>query len=450
MFKLPLPPRPNLDYYKKRAKELVAVVANNAGAGIPAWAREYIETLAGLLGMSITPHYQQTFDQVLAALEQQIRQQAASAHDGHFKIADAQHFLARLHGFGSWADLSKELTRLTRLDPETQRFETAVDSVISGNLGTLTSLLDAHPNLVHERSRRKHRATLLHYVAANGVEDYRQKTPPNIVEVARLLLTRGAEVDALASTYGDDSYQTTMNLLVSSAHPAIAGLQAALAELLLDFGAAINGLDDDASPLMTALFFGYLATAQTLAQRGCRVDNIVAAASLGRLDLVKNWVVNKEKLKPGVPFITVRWYKVPRSAKAHTELALAWACRFQHAGIADYLLDMGVHAAAADPYKMTALHWAAANGMMDLIERLVKLRAPLEVENQWGGTVLNSTLHFALFQPTAGVDYPAVIETLLEAGADVSIAGPYPSGNEQIDEVLRRHGNRKGIRNHFS
>src|SRR6185295_12339127 len=125
----------------------------------------------------------------------------------------------------------------------------------------------------------------------------------------------------------------TMNLLVSSAHPAIAGLQGALTDLLLDFGAAVNGLDDDASPLMTALFFGYLATAETLAQRGARVDTVVAAAALGRLDLVKNCVVDQETLKPGVPFITVRWYNVPRTAKAQTELALAWACRFQHDAI---------------------------------------------------------------------------------------------------------------------
>ena len=59
--------------------------------------------------------------------------------------------------------------------------------------------------------------------AANGVEDYRQKTPPNAIEIARALLEAGAEVDALAETYGGGRGQTTMNLLVSSAHPDIAG-----------------------------------------------------------------------------------------------------------------------------------------------------------------------------------------------------------------------------------
>ena len=65
--------------------------------------------------------------------------------------------------------------------------------------------------------------------------------------------TPAPEPDALADTYGGDTLQTTMNLLVSSAHPAGAGLQSAIAEVLLDYGAAVNGVADDESPLMTAL-----------------------------------------------------------------------------------------------------------------------------------------------------------------------------------------------------
>jgi len=33
---------------------------------------------------------------------------------------------------------------------------------------------------------------LLHYVLANGVEDFRQKTPVNLVEIATLVLKGGA------------------------------------------------------------------------------------------------------------------------------------------------------------------------------------------------------------------------------------------------------------------
>src|SRR4029079_14228007 len=82
------------------------------------------------------------------------------------------------------------------------------------------ALLGAPPELARARSTRithfdppAHRATLLHYVAANGVEGYRQVTPANAVDVARLLLQAGAEVDALADMYG--GHHTTLSMLVS-------------------------------------------------------------------------------------------------------------------------------------------------------------------------------------------------------------------------------------------
>ena len=54
---------------------------------------------------------------------------------------------------------------------------------------------------------REHAATLLHYTSANGVEGYRQKTPPNAVEITRALLQAGAQPDALADMYGADITQ---------------------------------------------------------------------------------------------------------------------------------------------------------------------------------------------------------------------------------------------------
>jgi hypothetical protein len=75
-------------------------------------------------------------------------------------------------------------------------FETAVDAIVSGDLATLEKLLSATPKLARARSTREHRSTLLHYVSANGVEDFRQKTPKNIVEITKLLLTAGADVNA--------------------------------------------------------------------------------------------------------------------------------------------------------------------------------------------------------------------------------------------------------------
>src|SRR5207245_10590336 len=187
--------------------------------------------------------------------------------------------------------LVEHVEAVTRDGSPVFQFESAVEAVITGELATLESLVCENPELVRARSTRVthfdppvHGATLLHYVAANGVEGYRQKTPKNAFEVAKLLLDAGAEPDALAGMYGGQ--HTTMSMLVSSCHPAKAGVQVALVDLLLDYGAAVEGRGSGkwVSPLATALAFGYHDAAEALVRRGARVDTLAAAAGLGRLD----------------------------------------------------------------------------------------------------------------------------------------------------------------------
>jgi ankyrin repeat protein len=105
------------------------------------------------------------------------------------------------------------------------------------------------------------------------------------------------------------------------------------------------------------------------------------------------------------------------------------------------MLDIGVDPASKDGYDMTPLHWAAPNGMIGVVRRLLSLGAPLEALNRWEGTVLGSTIHFAIHMPIKGVDYPAMLEMLIGAGANVNAA--YPSGDERIDALLKRHGARR-------
>ena len=204
--------------------------------------------------------------------------------------ADAQLTVALWYDFEGWAALAEYVEAVTRDDSPICLFESAVEAAIYGDVAALRSLLGGHPELVRARSTRVthfdppvHRATLLHYLAANGVEGYRQKTPQNAVAVAKLLLEAGAEVDALADLYGGQC--TTMALLVSSCHPANAGVQVALVDTLVDFGAAVErrGSGEWTSPLMTALAFGYRDAAEGLIRRGARVGNVAAAAGLGRL-----------------------------------------------------------------------------------------------------------------------------------------------------------------------
>ena len=72
-------------------------------------------------------------------------------------------------------------------------FEAAADAIVSGDLARLRGLVESDPGLLHARSARPHHATLLIYTTANGVEDERQKTPPNIVEIADFLRHRASK-----------------------------------------------------------------------------------------------------------------------------------------------------------------------------------------------------------------------------------------------------------------
>ncbi len=180
-----------------------------------------------------------------------------------FDQESARDLAARYFGFKSWAD--SHPSHSTTTDPD---FEAAVDAVVTGDLATLNRLLAKSPALVHQRSRYGHHALLLHYVAANGVEIHRQLVPANAVAVATRLLEAGAEPDALCDTYDGGPNQTPLNLLITSSHPTEAGVKEPLVELLIDYGANPNGLNNDGEPLRLAKAFGYQETARVLSRHG--------------------------------------------------------------------------------------------------------------------------------------------------------------------------------------
>ena len=90
------------------------------------------------------------------------------------RLADAQFFIAHTVGFASWPKFARHLAGLERVNSPVSKFEAAVNAIVSGDFAALDKLLRESPELVRARSTRKHRSTLLHYVSANGVEDFRQ------------------------------------------------------------------------------------------------------------------------------------------------------------------------------------------------------------------------------------------------------------------------------------
>ena len=133
----------------------------------------------------------------------------------------ARLIVARDHGFTTWSSVEGEC------DPTS---ELAVDAVVDGRINDLRALLADHPDLSSRRSPYGHRATLLHYTAANGVEIRRQAVPANAAVVVAALLDAGADRAAKLHAYGGDF--DVIAMLKTSAHPHDAGVAAEVEHVL--------------------------------------------------------------------------------------------------------------------------------------------------------------------------------------------------------------------------
>lgn len=146
-----------------------------------------------------------------------------------------------------------------------------------------------------------------------------------------------------------------------------------------------------------------------------------------------------DPLFDGQPCRIVEWVEAGKFDKEPEALAeaLSSACFNGRTEVARYLLDRGVDPAAGNGTGMNAIHWAANRGQLEVVKLLLERKAPLEIRNMYGGTVLGATVWAACNEPRP--NQVQVIETLLEAGADVKQA-EYPSGREDVDALLRKFG----------
>ncbi|MEZ5400907.1 MAG: ankyrin repeat domain-containing protein [Bryobacteraceae bacterium] len=287
----------------------------------------------------------------------------AEIAESPFARDDARLSIARSYDFADWAALS-EFSEAVKPGEPVARFEAAVEAVVDGDEPALAAALREDPQLALMRSTRRthldpavHGAMLLHYVAANGVEGYRQRSPKNAPAIARAILGAGTPPDAVAYMYGGE--WATMGLLVSSCHPAQAGVQVALVDVLADFGASV-----DAVP--AALAFGYSDAARALMRRGARVDSLSVASGLGDLR-------EAARLLAGADAVERR-------------RALALAAMHGHPDVVAMLLDAGEDPNRFNPKgnhaHSTPLHQAALAGHLSVVRVLVERGARVDIEDE--------------------------------------------------------------------
>jgi len=454
--------KPNLEFYRKKAKQLV---------------KQHRARWPEALSLIKYNHGRFTKLDPLAIAEQK------------FSLRDAQTVVSRIDGYAGWSELKAHVAALnkdgTAAGNKSLRFEKAAESIVQGQIDVLTRWLDQDPGLIKARSRRQHRATLLHYIAANGIEQHRQKTPPNAVAIARLLLERGAEADALAETYGGGNAQTTLSLLVSSGWPHQAGLQSELVRVLCEFGAKPDGLDDDGLPLATALVFFYGDTACALAECGAKTNHLLAAAATGSPAQVDACFTSSGRLKKGnrvykgfdlrAPRNRIEMlgqafvyaalcnnlatmkrlhskYSCPIDAPADRGIRALHIAAYQgHGKVVDWLLQKGADGTIRDhQWNSTAVGWAWQSGQKTIRSRIIDsitLDLPLAVSFfRWKDVrrILAADPNAAGQRDAHGLfpihhlhgdteDGPAIIRHLVKHGADINALDPV--GRTAVDRL---------------
>ncbi len=130
----------------------------------------------------------------------------------------------------------------------------------------------------------------------------------------------------------------------------------------------------------------------------------------------------------------IEWYEQGAFEQEPQALAeaLTCACFLGRTGIAEYFLQRGIDVTAGTATGLSAFHWAANRGHLEMVKLLLKYNVSLEIENSYGGTVLSGTLWAALHE-NQRPEHFAIIEALLVAGAHVESAW-----QSEIDELRRR------------
>jgi ankyrin repeat protein len=377
---LPLPPSPSLEQYKKLARDLQDACKSTASGAIRRWAERWVEALARLHGPVYWPAARGCDANAEQIERRWNRLKESTEHVGKCTLAGAQLFIAHEHGFTNWPKFARHVRELARNNSHVAAFERAADAIVMGDVPTLRQLLAAHPGLARERSTREHRSTLLHYVSANGVENFRQKTPKNIVEIVNLLLDAGADVDAESDAYGGGC--TTLGLVATSVHPEKAGVQIALLQTLLDRGANLqhpSAGGNHHSVVHGCIANGQPAAARFLADLGAPLD-LEGAAALGRLDVLQTYFEESGARRP-------------ETNPKQIESAFLYACGYGSLNAAKFLLDRGADPATRDDDDQTGLHWATWGPKTDVIKLLLERGAPVDAkERRFQATPLDVAL----------------------------------------------------------
>jgi ankyrin repeat protein len=356
--------------------------------------------------------------------------------DKPLALADAQLVIAREYGFRTWSELKRRVEQarqIERIKPH-PGFDAALAALNDGHVDRLRTLLAADPSLVHARTNLDppygyfSAATLLHHVAGNPYRD--KPLPANVVEIARVLLDAGADVHA--RTLGRNG-GPTMGLLVTGKQASDMGVTGPLMDLLLERGADLDLIKDDA--LDGSLANHSPRAAEKMIALGAKVD-VLAAAALGRMDLLRAFFDRDGRL-----LVRPRRHGKEMPDRDAIGLALLYAYVRGQREAVDFLLEKDGNWNVIGVNNGTALHRAAWEGDLEMVKRLVAKGADIgNRDNPFDSTPLSWAQHnkqqqvFDWLRAHCAIDVHDAVCLDLREHVEARLSEDPASVNKQIDQ----------------
>lgn len=334
-----------------------------------------------------------------------------------FSEDDARLVYAREHGFDSWDELTSRAEALRERRAH-EPFLDAFTALTRGDLAALQRLLRAHPDLA--RARGTNGNTLLNLEASLRAAERRGQRSDG----AAAMGMAGIEALLAAGADPDDANDRGWTAL----HQAGYSNQPELAERLMAAGASVDLEAHGAggTPLVVALFWGHREVADRLASHGVSPRNLRAAAGVGDRALVESFFLADGSLSDAAG--AARGFYRPHSGfpdwtpstsrREVLDEALVWACKSDRVDVLDRLVAGGARV-DADPYRGTALAWAAWCNRGRAAEWLVANGADVNQRGTFGG--LSHGRNVTALHLAAQCGHLEMVKRLVGLGADPSI-----------------------------
>lgn len=302
------------------------------------------------------------------------------------------------------------------------------------NNAALAQLLLDHGAMVNDEDATYHVAEFsatdcIRVLFENGLDADRQAT----VLLRKLDFEDFDGVQAILDLGCDVNHQGYWNK--SPLHQAIMrGRSLAIVKLLIDRGADVNAIGQNAAtPYYLACLHGrddvidllvaHQASTDLSPQRQC-----IAYASLGQLSQAKTSQLQVSQQQLGAD--------AADAFKNECDQAFILAGKAGNLSGLQCMLELDFEIGASDGQGFTALHWAAWFGHLDCVTLLIDKGAPVEAENNYGGTVIDSTVWGYANSNGDDRNCREILKLLAAAGADPFLVSPFPSGHAQSDQVI--------------